>query len=204
MGCTLHGNCPAVGLPVYHPAMRMRSFLVVMFSGLMAAGQLCAQERSEPVRAIEPRVMPPRAADVQRIQRDEMRRSAPTPAYQQQQQRLGRDSAVPRSRLFDERSGTTGQTPFRQDPRDPRAGDYRLRSPASEFRGGYVPQDMQRAIERAQSEHGGKVLSADRIRYRGQDTYRVKLLTPGGRVRVVQLAEPQPQREQEDQRKGEQ
>lgn len=50
-----------------------------------------------------------------------------------------------------------------------------------------ISQDMHRAIQDAQREHGGKVLSADRMRNDGRDVYRVKLLTRSGRVRVVQL-----------------
>ncbi|MBI2398481.1 MAG: hypothetical protein HYV17_11860 [Xanthomonadales bacterium] len=50
-------------------------------------------------------------------------------------------------------------------------------------------RDMHRAIEDAQRRHGGKILSADRLRNDGRDVYRVKLLTPGGRVRVVQMPE---------------
>ena len=52
-----------------------------------------------------------------------------------------------------------------------------------------ISQDMHRAIEDAQRQHGGKILSADRMRNDGRDVYRVKLLTPAGRVRVVQMPE---------------
>lgn len=54
-----------------------------------------------------------------------------------------------------------------------------------------VSQELHLAIEQAQRTHGGKVLSADRMRHDGREVYRVKLLTPGGRVRVVQLQETQ-------------
>ncbi len=73
-----------------------------------------------------------------------------------------------------------------QDSADPRAGRFPVR--AQQFdHGRQSSTDMQQAIEQAQSRHGGKVLSADRINYRGEDHFRVKLLTPDGRVRVVQL-----------------
>ena len=52
-----------------------------------------------------------------------------------------------------------------------------------------ISQGMHRAIEDAQRQHGGKILSADRMRNDGRDVYRVKLLTPAGRVRVVQMPE---------------
>lgn len=54
-----------------------------------------------------------------------------------------------------------------------------------------MSQDMHAAIEQAQRAHGGKVLSADRLNNDGRDVYRVKLLTPNGRVRVVQLQKPE-------------
>lgn len=54
-----------------------------------------------------------------------------------------------------------------------------------------MSRDMHAAIEQAQRAHGGKVLSADRLRNDGRDVYRVKLLTPNGRVRVVQLQKPE-------------
>jgi hypothetical protein len=81
----------------------------------------------------------------------------------------------------------------------PARGDSpRLRFQASrEF-----SQDLHVAIEQARRAHGGKVLSADRLRRGGRDVYRVKLLTPDGRVRVVQLQrqespESMPAREQQ-------
>jgi len=72
---------------------------------------------------------------------------------------------------------------------DPRPDQYRTRDPGAPPRAA-VSSEMQDAIETVQSEHGGKVLSADRIHYRGQDTYRIKLLTGDGRVRVVQITQP--------------
>lgn len=55
-----------------------------------------------------------------------------------------------------------------------------------------VSGDLHRAIEDAQRRHGGKVLSANRLQANGRDLYRVKLLTPNGRVRVVQLPDVVP------------
>ncbi|HWT15962.1 MAG TPA: hypothetical protein VN581_09280 [Patescibacteria group bacterium] len=52
-----------------------------------------------------------------------------------------------------------------------------------------MSQEMHQAIRDAQRTHGGKILSADRMRSDGRDVYRVKLLTRSGRVRVVQMPE---------------
>lgn len=182
---------------------------LVLIGGLLTAGAVWAQERTAPERA-EPRVMQPSNREVMRAQREEMQRGAPasnfqprTESFQPRNDRL-QESLGPRNRLLNGRDINSNQLrPAPVDPRDPRMSDYQTRAEPQDFRRGYVPQDMQRAIERAQAEHGGKVLSADRIRYRGQDTYRVKLLTPGGRVRVVQLSEaPAAANETDNQRKG--
>ncbi len=182
--------------------MRIGFPSLVLFGGLLIAGGAWAQERAAPERA-EPRVVQPNNREIMRAQREEMQRGAPASNFQPRNERM-QEPAGPRSRLLNGRDINDNQLrPAPVDPRDPRATDYQTRIEPQDLRGGYVPQDMQRAIERAQSEHGGKVLSADRIRYRGQDTYRVKLLTPGGRVRVVQLSETAASaRESENQRKG--
>ncbi|MBK6728589.1 MAG: hypothetical protein IPG63_15420 [Xanthomonadales bacterium] len=80
--------------------------------------------------------------------------------------------------------------PASQDRFAPRGDARELR--AQSLRSRYempreISQDMHRAIEDAQRQHGGKILSADRMRNEGRDVYRVKLLTPAGRVRVVQM-----------------
>ena len=74
------------------------------------------------------------------------------------------------------------------DPSDPRAGRFPRRAQQSEHerRSG---SDLQQAIEHAQSRYGGKVLSASRISYPGEDRFRVKLLTNDGRVRVIQMGQ---------------
>ena len=77
--------------------------------------------------------------------------------------------------------------PRRYDAREQRVESLRNRYPMPRE----VSQDMHAAIEQAQRAHGGKVLSADRMRSDGRDVYRVKLLTPSGRVRVVQLQKPE-------------
>lgn len=78
-------------------------------------------------------------------------------------------------------------TPRRYDAREHRIESLRNRYPMPRE----MSQDMHAAIEQAQRAHGGKVLSADRMRSDGRDVYRVKLLTPGGRVRIVQLQKPE-------------
>jgi hypothetical protein len=83
-------------------------------------------------------------------------------------------------------SGTPA-TPRRYDAREQRIESLRNRYPMPRE----ISLDMHAAIEQAQRAHGGKVLSADRMRSGGRDVYRVKLLTPSGRVRVVQLQKPE-------------
>ena len=78
-------------------------------------------------------------------------------------------------------------SPRRYDAREQRVESLRNRYPMPRE----ISQDMHAAIEQARQAHGGKVLSADRMRSDGRDVYRVKLLTPSGRVRVVQLQKPE-------------
>lgn len=44
---------------------------------------------------------------------------------------------------------------------------------------------LQEAIEAVQRETGGRVLSADVVRAGPRELYRIKVLTPDGRVRVI-------------------
>jgi uncharacterized membrane protein YkoI len=44
---------------------------------------------------------------------------------------------------------------------------------------------LQEAIEEVQRETGGRVLSADIVRAGPRELYRIKVLTPDGRVRVI-------------------
>lgn len=46
---------------------------------------------------------------------------------------------------------------------------------------------LQEAVERVQQETGGKILSAETVRIGRQKMYRIKVLTPDGRVRVLQI-----------------
>jgi hypothetical protein len=179
----------------------MRKLLIILMflAGLWATASVRSQDRAEPevreMREPGPRMGVP--------QRGDSMRAAPPVIYRN---RPGHQMEDPRARQLENRQLQQLQRQLPQDEvRDPRTFSYRTR-PSQVDGSAYVPRDMQRAIEKAQSEHGGKVLSADRIRYRGQDTYRVKLLTPGGRVRVVQLSEqPAPDAETtDDQRKGDQ
>lgn len=180
----------------------MRKLLIILMflGGLWAAAGVRSQDRAEPqvreMREPNPRMSVP--------QRGEPMRAAPPVMYRT---RPGHQMEDPRARQLEDRQFQQMQRQLPQDEvRDPRTFSYRTRPSQLDGASAYVPRDMQRAIEKAQSEHGGKVLSADRIRYRGQDTYRVKLLTPSGRVRVVQLSEqPAPDAEAtDDQRKGDQ
>lgn len=44
--------------------------------------------------------------------------------------------------------------------------------------------DLQDAVERVQRDTGGRILSAETVRIGRQKLYRVKVLTPDGRVQV--------------------
>ena len=164
----------------------MRKFLLILtfLGGLWAAAGVCAQDRAEPVegsaRSVDPHQrMPPRGESL---------RSQP-PAIDRSRPGQYLEDLTPRSRTLDTRQREDLQRlPPRDDLRDPRQITFRTRPMPGDSIAPHVSRDLQRAIEQAQSEHGGKVLSADRIRFRGRDTYRVKLLTPSGRVRVVQLS----------------
>jgi hypothetical protein len=46
---------------------------------------------------------------------------------------------------------------------------------------------LQDALERVQRETGGKILSAETVRQGRADVYRIKVLSPQGRVQVVTL-----------------
>lgn len=47
--------------------------------------------------------------------------------------------------------------------------------------------NLQDAVERVQRETGGKILSAQTVKVGRTRLYRVKVLLPDGRVRVVQV-----------------
>lgn len=49
------------------------------------------------------------------------------------------------------------------------------------------PRTLQEAVQRVERETGGKILSAETLRIDGRTVYRIKVLTPEGRVQVVQL-----------------
>jgi hypothetical protein len=187
--------------------MRKRFVNLVLIAGLAVAAGAWSQEHEPRVDApaMNPRMTLPEREPSMRQDapmRESLRAPSQTNTFPQRpggyNERLG-----PRESLFNERARSQLR---QQQLRDPRQMDYRIRGWSEGPNDRSVPRDMQRAIERAQSEHGGKVLSADRIRYRGQDTYRVKLLTPNGRVRVVQLSQaPEgaaPEAESRDQRNG--
>jgi uncharacterized membrane protein YkoI len=46
---------------------------------------------------------------------------------------------------------------------------------------------LKEAIEKVEKDTQGTVLSADTIRTRGTVVYRIKVLMPDGRVRIVQV-----------------
>jgi uncharacterized membrane protein YkoI len=48
-------------------------------------------------------------------------------------------------------------------------------------------ETLQDAVQRVQQETGGKILSAHTVRSGKSKVYRIKVLTPDGRVRVVQV-----------------
>jgi hypothetical protein len=46
---------------------------------------------------------------------------------------------------------------------------------------------LKQAVAKVQRESGGKILSARTMKTAQGDAYRIKVLTPQGRVRVVQI-----------------
>lgn len=48
------------------------------------------------------------------------------------------------------------------------------------------PSELRDSVRRVEQETGGRVLRVEPVRRGGQDTYRMKVLTPEGRVRVMQ------------------
>ena len=93
-------------------------------------------------------------------------------------------------RYFQRRSDRYAPQQQRQvDPMQQRYETLRNRysnPPAQEY-----GRDLHQAVETARRRHGGKVLSAERMQMDGRDGYRVKLLTPSGRVRIVQMPNPE-------------
>ncbi len=51
---------------------------------------------------------------------------------------------------------------------------------------------LQEAIDRVQRENGGKILSAETVNMGRGKVYRVKVLTPGGQVRTLQVTAATP------------
>jgi len=58
-----------------------------------------------------------------------------------------------------------------------------------------VQTNLHDSVRRVEQETGGRVLRVEPVRRGGQDTYRMKVLTPEGRVRVMQDDHPHPRRE---------
>ncbi len=46
--------------------------------------------------------------------------------------------------------------------------------------------ELRESVRRVEQETGGRVLRVEPVRRGGRDTYRMKVLTPEGRVRVMQ------------------
>ncbi len=51
-------------------------------------------------------------------------------------------------------------------------------------RGGESGVSLNQAVQQAQQQSGGRVLSADTVNQGGRTVHRVKVLTPSGQVRV--------------------
>lgn len=47
------------------------------------------------------------------------------------------------------------------------------------------PQGMPDAVRRAERQTGGQVLNVESMRFQGREIHRVKVLEPGGRIRVI-------------------
>jgi hypothetical protein len=57
------------------------------------------------------------------------------------------------------------------------------------------PSSLPATVRRVERETGGEVISAEPVRRDGREVYNLKVLTPNGRVKVVQ-DDPNPRREQ--------
>ena len=55
---------------------------------------------------------------------------------------------------------------------------------------GHADNGMPASVRRIERETGGEVLKAQPIQRDGREVYRVKVLTPQGRIRVVEDAPP--------------
>lgn len=58
-----------------------------------------------------------------------------------------------------------------------------------------VQTNLRDSVRRVERETGGRVLRVEPVRRGGQDTYRMKVLTPEGRVRVMQDEHQIPRRD---------
>lgn len=58
---------------------------------------------------------------------------------------------------------------------------------ASVMAGAARADDVQDVVDRVQRDTGGRILSAETVNMGRSRVYRVKVLTPDGRVRVVQV-----------------
>jgi len=162
--------------------MPLRRLLIlccfVLFAGTGAYAQSRREGPSEP--SLDAPASVPRGAESMGMPSDRGDRGAgsrmPSPPP-----RLN-DRYVPRG--FD-RYGPPPQS----DPVQRRYDSLRSRYVTSQPPG--YGRDLHQAVESARRIHGGKVLSAERMQMDGRDGYRVKLLTPSGRVRIVQMPNPE-------------
>jgi hypothetical protein len=69
-----------------------------------------------------------------------------------------------------------------------------LIAPVVQARDATDPVRMRESVSRAERETGGKVLRAEHVRRGDRDIYRLKVLTPEGRVRVMQDEQRRPLR----------
>ncbi|HEV2607570.1 MAG TPA: hypothetical protein VGT79_06275 [Xanthomonadaceae bacterium] len=78
------------------------------------------------------------------------------------------------------------------DPYQQRMGPYQQRMDPYPQR--FDPRDggLPASVRRIQRETGGQVLRAQPIQRDGREVYRVKVLTPQGRIRVVEEIPPPP------------
>lgn len=75
------------------------------------------------------------------------------------------------------------------------AGETPPRQENSERAGRGIPA----AVRRVERQTGGQVLNVESMRFQGRDIHRVKVLEPGGRIRVV-VDDPASQRDNARQR----
>ena len=66
-------------------------------------------------------------------------------------------------------------------------GAFALAAPPSKLQNGHPQMSLESAVQHVQQQTNGRILAADSIQNGRNKLYRIKVLTPDGHVRVMQL-----------------